>query len=144
MQNPSNLQVYHRALDVALAAHELAHRIPRTRAPGLASQVGRAAASIPANIAEGIGHPVPGRCPYHLAVAIASAFEVEIHLRLAQRLYPRIGDISRLLDELDQIRRMIYSLREYKLQQLDARPETKRGRSPSPFPLPPDHLPPAP
>lgn len=103
MQNPTNLQVYHRALDLAAKAHQLARRIPPTVAPGLANQLARAASSIPANIAEGVGHPNPGRCPHHLGVAIASGFEVETHLRLAMRLDARLGDLALMLDELEQI-----------------------------------------
>jgi four helix bundle protein len=118
MQNPANLEVYHRALDLAAILHTLAERIPPHKAPGLAVQLARAATSIPANIAEGVGHPSPGRCPFHLSVAIASAFEVETHIRLAGRIVPRFGDVEATVSELQQIRRMLYTLREYKRRKL--------------------------
>ena len=127
MQNPANLQVYHRALDLAARIHQHADNIPAGRAPGLASQMARAASSVAANIAEGVGHPSQGRCPYHLGVAIASAFEVETHLRLAERIIPSFGGIAGTLDELQQVRRMLYALREYKRKQLL---EQKRKRRP--------------
>ncbi|MCZ8012411.1 MAG: four helix bundle protein [Gemmatimonas sp.] len=118
MQNPTNLQVYHRAIDFAAAVHRLARRIRTADAPGLANQLARAAASIPANIAEGVGHPNPGRCPFHLGVAIASGFEVETHLRLARKIGCAVGTLDPVLDELDQIRRMLYTLREYNIRRL--------------------------
>ena len=121
MQNPANLQVYRRAIDLAASVYRLARHIPAAEVPALASQLARAAGSIPANIAEGIGHPSPGRCPYHLGVAIASGFEVEAHLRLAQKIGCAVGTLEPLLDELDQIRRMLYTLRAYKLRQLGKR-----------------------
>lgn len=123
MQNPANLQVYHRALDFAARIHRLSRRLPASVAPGLASQLGRAATSILANIAEGVGHANAGRCPYHLGVAIASGFEVEAHLRLAMRLDAKVGDLDPMLDELDQIRRMLYSLRKHKQRELARRKE---------------------
>ncbi|MCZ8206247.1 four helix bundle protein [Gemmatimonas sp.] len=126
MQNPANLQVYHRALDLAARVHEHAEQIPSGKAPGLASQMARAASSIAANIAEGVGHPSQGRCPFHLSVAIASAFEVETHLRLAARVVRGFGDINATLDELQQVRRMLYALREYKRRQLLERKNKRR------------------
>lgn len=125
MQNPANLDVYHRALDLAAVVHAHAGRIPPTKAPGLAAQMARSVTSIPANIAEGIGHPSPGRCPFHLSVAIASAFEVETHLRLASKIVPRFGDVSATLDELQQVRRMLYALCAYKRRKLL---ERKKGK----------------
>lgn len=118
MQNPANLEVYHRALDLAARVHRITRRIPNSASPGLASQLARAAASVPANIAEGVGHPNPSRCPFHLGVAIVSAFEVEGHLQLAQKLGHRIAEFGEVLDELDQIRRMLYSLRAYRERRL--------------------------
>ena len=115
MQNPANLEVWHRAMDLAVGIHAVARRIEGRKAPGLATQLRRAAASIPANIAEGVGQPSPGLVARHLAVAIGSNFEVETHLLLAMRLCPAIGTCESTLDELRQIRRMLFGLRRHYL-----------------------------
>ena len=50
-----DLQVWQRAMDVAVGTYELSRAYPRDELFGLTSQSRRAAASIAANIAEGYG-----------------------------------------------------------------------------------------
>lgn len=113
MQNPANLEVWRRSMDLAVELHRLARSIPGRSAPGLSTQLRRAVASIPANIAEGVGQESPGLVAKHLAIAIASNFEAETHLLLAMRLCPKLGTCDASLDELRQLRRMLYALRTH-------------------------------
>lgn len=55
---------------------------------GLTSQIRRAAASIPADIAEGYGREQTGSCVQFLRVAQGSCKELETHLLLAERVFP--------------------------------------------------------
>ena len=60
--------------------------IPRDEMFGLTSQIRRAAASVPANIAEGHGRENTGNFVQHLRVSQGSLKELETHLLLAGRV----------------------------------------------------------
>ncbi len=78
----------------------------------LADQVVRAAASVPANIAEGEGRAGKDRC-YHWRVAYGSAKELDVHLRLL--LASGCVDIMRaryVLALLDEVRAMLWRMIE--------------------------------
>jgi len=115
MQNPDNLRVYRRAMTLAVDVHHLARRIPARELPGTAGQMRRAAAAIPANIAEGAGSESPLVFARHLAIAIGSAFELETHLVLTTQLVERFADVTTVLEEVRALRRMMYRLRTYQL-----------------------------
>ena len=55
MRSYRDLQVWQRAMDVAVSVYDLTRCYPRDEQFGLTSQSRRAAASIAANIAEGYG-----------------------------------------------------------------------------------------
>jgi four helix bundle protein len=116
MQDPQNLQVWHRAMDLAVRVQRLTRRLDAREVPGMAGQIRRAATSIPANIAEGVGQPSNAVCARHLAVAIGSAFEVETHLLLAARLCSRFTGTEPVLAELREVRRMTHALRQHYLR----------------------------
>jgi four helix bundle protein len=50
-----DLVVWQKSMDLVTECYQLAHRLPANEQYGLASQMRRAAVSIPANIAEGFG-----------------------------------------------------------------------------------------
>jgi four helix bundle protein len=71
----------------------------------------RAAASIPANIAEGHGRDHLGDYLHHLSIANGSLTELETHLYLAEQLGTLPGDVAqRLLQRTDEISRMLAGL----------------------------------
>ena len=121
MQNPINLDIWNRSIELAVRVDRLAAKVSGIRAPGIPSQVRRASSSIPANIAEGVGQLYPAKCAHFIGIAIASAFELESHLTLIKRLQPELRGIDATLDELQQIRRMMYSYQKYKLGQTGKR-----------------------
>ena len=116
MQDPSNLQVWNRAIDLAVRVNHFASYIRSTNAPGLANQMRRASTSIPANIAEGAGQDTPAQFARFLSMAIGSAFELESHVVLAQRLQPALRNMDAVVDETRQVRRMLHGLRAYQLK----------------------------
>ncbi|MEP0773596.1 MAG: four helix bundle protein [Acidobacteriota bacterium] len=95
-----------RALEAAAGALTLAASVKPPFRP-IAEQVIRAAASVPANVAEGQGRSGQDRL-YHWRVAYGSARELEVHLTLLADA----GAIdrpaaARLLAQLDEVRAML-------------------------------------
>jgi four helix bundle protein len=106
----SRLIAYHRAADFLVLADAVAGDLPRGRAY-LADQLRRAAASIPANIAEGAGEFSPADKTRFYRIALRSAVECASHLDVCARLElgdPR--DIERAIDTLDEVVALVTGL----------------------------------
>ena len=86
MENYRDLIVWQKGMDLAVAVHRATQKWPREELYGLTNQVRRAAASFPANIAEGQGRTGPKEFLHHLSIANGSLREAETYLLLAQRL----------------------------------------------------------
>jgi four helix bundle protein len=78
--------VWQEAMTLAEACYRLTAKFPRDELFGLTSQVRRAAASVPANIAEGHGRENTGNFVQHLRISQGSLKELETHLLLAERV----------------------------------------------------------
>jgi four helix bundle protein len=108
-----DLQVWQRAMELATTVYRLAKMMPKTEEFRLTGQMLRAAASVPANIAE--GHMRGTRKDYANFVNIArgSLAELETFLMLAERvrlLTPaQTGPAMQLADEIG---RMLTALRQ--------------------------------
>jgi four helix bundle protein len=140
MQDPANIQAWHRAMALAVRIHRITRNIRRAEAPGLALQLRRAVGSIPTNIAEGVGQPSAADCARFLSYAISSAFEVESHLVLADKLGLRLPGIGDAIDETRQVRRMTYGLRQHFVRKAateKAAAKTKEADRQSDLPPPP-------
>jgi four helix bundle protein len=90
MESFRKLEVWQRAHQLTLAVYRLAARLPDSERFGLAAQLRSAAASIPANIAEGCGRRNSwsgnGELIRFLHMAMGSATELEYRLLLAHDL----------------------------------------------------------
>jgi four helix bundle protein len=71
---------------LAESCYRLTGQFPRDELFGLTSQIRRAAASVPANIAEGHGRENTGNFVQHLRISQGSLKELETHLLLAERV----------------------------------------------------------
>ena len=121
MHDYHDLQVWNRAMDVAVRVFAITKVLTAANVPGLRNQICRAVISIPANIAEGARQDSSAQTARFLAYAIGSTSEVESHLELARRLVHTLPDVDSTLAELTQIRRMLNSLRSYHLRQEKSR-----------------------
>jgi four helix bundle protein len=100
-------------MDLAESCYRLTKSFPRDELFGMTSQIRRAAASIPANIAEGYGRASRREYVQFLRIAIGSCNELETHLLLAVRVGLCEAEAVRpLLDGTDAIGRMLRSLME--------------------------------
>ena len=111
MRDHTKYHVWQRAIAVATAVHRASESIDPRTVPGLRSQLRRAAASIPANIAEGAAQQSDAQFARFVAIALASLAEVENHLAFAQSVAALSGaQPAPLTRELTQIRRMASAL----------------------------------
>ena len=105
------LMVWQKAMALAEATYALAANLPHIERFGLASQLRRAAISIPSNIAE--GHERRSRADYRrfLTIACGSLAELETQLELARRLHTvdpdTIRNVFGLADETGRLLRSI-------------------------------------
>lgn len=81
-----DLRVWQAASDLVIKIYHLTSLLPRTEVHGLATQMQRAAVSVPANIAEGSGRDDLRDYLHLLSVASGSLMELETLLLLAERL----------------------------------------------------------
>ena len=106
-----DLEAWQKAMDLVVDCYDVASRLPRTETYGLASQLQRAAISVPANIAEGHGRSHTREFLNHLSIAYGSLMEVETHLHIATRLrYIDDSALDVLLSKSSQIGRMLNGL----------------------------------
>lgn len=84
MQDYKKLVVWAKAHQLVLCVHRSTDRWRRRSDAGLASQLRRAAAAIPANIAEGCHRRSRSEFRRYLEISYASAGEVDYHLLLAR------------------------------------------------------------
>jgi four helix bundle protein len=111
VESYEQLTVWQKAMDLAVEAYELSRRLPADERFGLIAQVRRAAASVPANIAEGHGRAHRGDYAHHLSIARGSVKEVEVHFLLAARLgYVASVDLATVRELCDHVSRMLTRL----------------------------------
>jgi four helix bundle protein len=80
-----DLRVWQQGMDLVDRVYALSTRFPKEELYGLASQVRRAAVSVPSNIAEGWGRNRTGYLALGLSYARGSVHEVETQLEVAMR-----------------------------------------------------------
>jgi four helix bundle protein len=86
VQSHRELIVWSKAMDLAVEVYRLSSAFPPAERYRLVDQVCRAAASVPANIAEGQGRGTSKDFAQFLAIARGSLNETETYLMLAIRL----------------------------------------------------------
>jgi len=112
-----DLKVWEKAHHLTLQVYKATASFPKEEMFGLTSQIRRAAASIPANIAEGCGRSGDAELGRFLQIAMGSASELEYHLLLTRDLSLLAEkDYGQLTLEVTEIKRMLASF----IQKLNA------------------------
>jgi four helix bundle protein len=107
MQDFRNLLVWKKAHELVLEIYRQTGGLPKSEMYGLTSQIRRAAASIPENIAEGCGKHGDAELARYLQIAMGSASELEYELILANDLnYFEPAQIQSLEIRLIEVRKM--------------------------------------
>ena len=107
------LDVWAKALDLAIECYKVSVRFPTEERFGVVSQLRRAAVSVAANIAEGHERRGTRESLAHLSRSRGSVAEVETYLELAERLgYASAADLTRAVGLADDVSRMLSRLRQ--------------------------------
>ena len=108
MRDFRKLKIWQRSHALALDVYRSTGSFPRHEQYGLISQIRRAAASIPANIAEGCGREGDAELLRYLRIAMGSANELEYHLILSHDLkYLQTKAFEHLSNEVNQLKKML-------------------------------------
>lgn len=111
VQSYRELEGWQRGMALARQAYELTSRFPAQETYGMASQIRRAASSVPANIAEGWGRHYPAEFIQFIRKANGSRTELETHLLLCAEVGLATSDrVQPLLSELEILGKQLLAL----------------------------------
>ena len=111
MQDFKNLLVWQKSHALTLAIYLVTRHFPKEEICALTSQLRRAAASVPANIAEECGRGSDPEFARFLQMAMGSAGELEYHLLSAHDLkYLDKESFNQLSSQDVEVKRMLASL----------------------------------
>jgi len=111
MQDPKNLDVYQRSVELAIAVYRLTEHFPSHERFGLTSQMRRGSVSIGSNIAEGCGRWGNRELIQFLQMAYSAACELAFQLTIATEL--EFGkDVQRdaVAERTDHVQKMLNRL----------------------------------
>ena len=108
MKDFRTLKVWEKAHAITLAVYKVTQKFPKHELYALTSQIQRAAASIPTNIAEGCGKDSDAELKRYFVIAMGSSSELEYLLLLARDLkYLPEDEYQILNNDLTEVRRML-------------------------------------
>lgn len=111
MRDFRKYKIWEKSHEFVLKIYEITQNYPKEEVYGTTSQIRRAAASIPTNIAEGCGRDSDKEFKRFLVIASGSVSEVNYLLILSKDLgYITDEKFEFLEDEIIQIHKSIYSL----------------------------------
>ena len=105
-----DLDVWRQSMDLAVRVYDATEQLPGSERYGLASQMRRAAVSIPSNVAE--GKAVGGQSyPRHVKIALGSEAELQTQIELAKLLKMLTDqEADELLAHVSSVGRMLTAL----------------------------------
>lgn len=107
-----DLRVWQAGIELVQIVYALTSKFPRSEVYGLASQMQRAAVSVPSNIAEGHARESTKEYLQHLSIAQASLAELETQLEIAKLLkYISEAEAASLVEKIWSLGRQLFALR---------------------------------
>jgi four helix bundle protein len=111
MSTHKDLQVWQRAIELAVDCYRMTERFPRSELYGLTGQIRRAAVSIPSNVAEGHCRRTTKAYMNHVSISLGSAGELDTDIVLAERLqFLSPANAVKLAVANDEVSRMLHGL----------------------------------
>ena len=122
-----DLDAWQVAMDLAVNIYKFIERLPSCERFEMASQMRRAAVSVPSNIAEGEGHGATLRNRNHVRIAAGSVAELSTCVEICLRVgYVDSQIASKLQEELTRTRKLVHGLQNSILRRIAAE-GTKTG-----------------
>ena len=116
-----DLRVWQLAMDLVELVYRLTRSFPKNEIYGLASQIQRAAASVPSNIAEGHTREHTKEYLHHISMSQASLAELETQLEIAIRLnYVSLHEARSIAEHAESLGKQLYALRNALLKRARA------------------------
>jgi four helix bundle protein len=124
-----DLEVWQKAMDLAVDCYRLTESFPSGEKFGLTAQIQRAAVSVPSNIAEGHGRSITREYLHHLAIAHGSLMELETQVQLSVRLgYGDPEAANGVLEKTTECGRMLHGLIRRMKEIAETQPESRSRR----------------
>ena len=109
VHNFRELNIWKKSMDLTRNIYLLTAKLPEDEKFGFRSQLNRCSVSIPSNIAEGSGRGTNKDFRRFLDISLASSYELETQLILAQDLFNM--DTKETLEQLNEVQKMIVGFR---------------------------------
>lgn len=103
--NFRKLEIWIQSMEIVTEVYKLISEFPSDERYGLKSQIARCSVSVPSNIAEGSGRTTDKEFAHFLDIALASSFELETQLIVAQKLFQL--ETNELVEKCQNLQRMI-------------------------------------
>ena len=111
VQSYEDLKAWQKAIELVAAIYTATASFPEAEIFGIISQMRRAAASVPSNIAEGQGRLTTGEFRHFVGIARGSLQELETQVHLARRLgYLQEASFRELLRNTKEVIRIVNGL----------------------------------
>ncbi len=111
IHNFKELQVWQKAMDLAVFTYQLTGYFPKEEKYGLISQIQRCCVSIPSNIAEGSGRVSKKEFQHFLSIAMGSSFELETQMILVFRFnYINEQQTNEFSTSISPVQKMLFGL----------------------------------
>jgi len=113
MHNYKEMLVWKKARILVKVIYSLTKSFPDDEKFGLISQMRRCSVSVPSNIAEGSGRSTDKDFSHFLAIALASAYELETQILLSFDLnYLDEKQTDSVCIQINEIQKMLFSFRK--------------------------------
>lgn len=110
MRNFKELKIWQKGMEIVDVTYNVIEQLPNTEKFGLAAQCGRAAVSIPSNIAEGCARKSNAHFIQYLETALGSTYELETQVLIIQSRFKVDEELSsKLLALLEEEKKMLGS-----------------------------------
>ena len=110
MREFRELEIWKRGKSIVDATYDVLEHMPNTEKYGLSSQCGRAAVSIPSNIAEGCARTSQKHFIQFLETALGSTMELQTQMIIIERRFKVPNELTqKVLSLLDEERKMLIS-----------------------------------